>query len=150
MKKIITLSIFFLFAFSSQSAFSQEKTNKNLWITLGKLSYKKQMDDLLGFKIDVPVFGSEIKKLEGEYIEIKGYIIPIDGYKSHKEFIFSAFPYSMCYFCGGAGPETVMEINASKPIKFTADQITLKGKFALNADDINRMMYILNDVELVE
>jgi hypothetical protein len=105
---------------------------------------------MLGFKVDVPVFGEEIKALAGKTITIKGYIIPVEGYKSHKEFIFSAFPYNMCFFCGGAGPETVMEVFSNEAIKYTAEPITIKGKLELNDSDINRWIYGLRDAELVK
>ena len=122
----------------------------NSWKTLAKITYKKEYDEILGFKIDKPVFSDKVKSLEGTEITIKGYIIPVEGYKSHKEFILSAFPYNMCYFCGGAGPETVMEVESLEPIAFQAESLILKGKLQLNADDINRLMYVLTDAELVE
>lgn len=135
-----------IFCFSISMVNAQE----NSWKTLSKITYKKEYDELMGFKIDKPVFSDQIKALEGKSITIKGYIIPTDGYKSHKEFIFSAFPYSMCFFCGGAGPETVMEVQAKEGIKFTAESITLKGILRLNSDDINRLMYKIEQVELVK
>jgi hypothetical protein len=82
-------------------------------------------------------------------VEIKGYIIPVEGYKNQKEFVFSAFPYSMCFFCGGAGPETVMEVFSKEPIKYTAEAIIIRGKLELNDSDVNRLMYILNNAELL-
>jgi hypothetical protein len=115
---------------------------KNLWQTLGKITYKKVLDESLGFKVDVPIFSEEIK-------EVKGYIIPVEGYKNHKEFVFSAFPYSMCFFCGGAGPETVMEVFSQEPIKYSAESITIKGKLSLNDSDINRLIYSLSDAVLI-
>ncbi len=128
-----------------------EKAKKpNLWKTLGKITFKKEYDELMGFKVDVPVFGKEIQALEGKEVTIKGYIIPVEGYKGHKEFIFSAFPYNMCFFCGGAGPETVMEVYAKDPVEYTAEAVTLKGKLTLNATDINRLMYGLIDASLIE
>ena len=117
-----------------------------IWKTLGKITYVKEYNDFLGFKIDKPVFSQEIKDLEGSEITVKGFIIPVEGYKSHTEFVFSAFPYNMCFFCGGAGPETVMEVYATGPIEYTAEPITIKGVLRLNADDINRLMYALEDV----
>ena len=45
----------------------------------------------MGFKIDVPVFSEEIKKLEGKEVTVKGYIIPVEGYKSHKEFTYIGY-----------------------------------------------------------
>jgi len=102
------------------------------------------------FAVDIPVFSKEVKALEGKEIIIKGYIIPVEGYKSHKEFVFSAFPYNMCFFCGGAGPETVMEVSASEPIKYTAETVTIKGKLALNSTDINKLIYSISDAVLVK
>ena len=104
---------------------------------------------MLGFKIDVPVFSQDVLALEGQEVTITGYIIPVEGYKSHKEFIFSAYPYNMCFFCGGAGPETVMEVVALEPVPYTADPVTIKGTLTLNATDINRLMYALTEVRRV-
>lgn len=129
---------------------SQAQNAASTWKTLGKITFKKQYDEMLGFKVDVPVFSEEIKSLNGREITIKGYIIPVEGYKSHKEFVFSAFPYSMCFFCGGAGPETVMEVYAIKDVKYSAEAITLRGKLEVNDTDINRLIYILNDAEQVK
>ncbi len=123
---------------------------ENTWKTLAKITYTKQFDELMGFKVDVPVFSEDIMAMEGKEIDVKGYIIPVEGYKGHKEFIFSAFPYTMCFFCGGAGPETVMDVFATDPVEYTAEQITLRGKLELNATDINRLMYALHDAVLVE
>lgn len=134
------------FVLISSIAYSQS----SMWKTLAKISYKKEYDELMGFKIDKPVFSKEVKALEGTEITLKGYIIPVDGYKSHKEFIFSAFPYSMCFFCGGAGPETVIEVTAVEGIKFQAESMYIKGKLKLNADDINRMMYLMEDARIVK
>jgi hypothetical protein len=55
----------------------------------------------------------------------------------------------MCFFCGGAGPETVMEVTSLEPVKYSTERIVLKGKLLLNKDNINRLMYILIDAELV-
>jgi len=123
---------------------------QSTWKTLSKITFKKEFDELMGFKVDVPVFSKDIQELEGSEIVIKGYIIPVDGYKSHTEFIFSAFPYNMCFFCGGAGPETVMEVLADSPIEYSAESVKLKGILKLNNEDINQLMYKLEKAELVK
>ena len=153
MNKILAITLLILFSISS--VFSQNKENESLetentWKTLSRITYKKEFDELMGFKIDKPVFSDKVKALSGKEIIIKGYIIPVEGYKSHKEFILSAFPYNMCFFCGGAGPETVMEVESKEPVKYQADAIYLKGTLELNADDINRLMYKIVDAEQVE
>ncbi len=142
--------IYFTLIFLAPQINISAQNGDNIWKTLSRISYKKEYDELMGFKIDKPVFSEQIKALDGKEITIKGYIIPIEGYKSHKEFIFSAFPYSMCFFCGGAGPETVMEVEASEGIKYSADAITLKGIIKLNDKDINRLMYKLVNAKLIK
>ena len=134
---------------AASAALQAQSSDKNLWKTLGNITYKKQYDELLGFKVDVPVFAAEVRALEGKVVELKGYIVPVEGFKSHKEFVFSAFPYNMCFFCGGAGPETVMEVKASEGIKFTTEPIVIRGVLGLNDSDVNHLMYQLTDAELV-
>lgn len=152
MKQLLVL---FIALSLSLSAFAQGEEvavepKTNMWKTLSKITYKKEYDEFLGFKIDKPVFAKSIQEIEGTEVEIKGYIIPVEGYKSHTEFIFSAYPYNMCFFCGGAGPETVMEVESTVPVEYTAEQVTLVGKLKLNPDDINRLMYLLVDARPVE
>lgn len=145
----VFLALFFLVS-ASVAVGQNAGLTDNVWRTLSKISFKKQFDEYLGFKVDMPVFHDEVRALENKEIVVKGYIIPIEGYKSHKEFIFSAFPYASCFFCGGAGPETVMEVQALEGIKYTTDPIHIRGKLKLNDKDINSLMYKLTDVRLVK
>lgn len=149
--KTLLLAIVSIMTFSTltgQDAVVEEKVN--IWKTLSKITYKKEYDEFLGFKIDKPVFADQVHDIEGTEITVKGYIIPVEGYKSNNEFIFSAYPYNMCFFCGGAGPETVMEVESVEDIEYTAEQVTLTGKLVLNADDVNRLMYLLVEAKLAD
>lgn len=150
---MVRITLFFMLVLASPavpSLLAQSGTTESLWKTLAKISYKKEYDEFLGFKIDKPVFSEEIKALDGKEVTVKGFIIPVEGYKSHKEFIFSAFPYSMCFFCGGAGPESVMEVVSIEPVAYTAESIVLKGKLKLNSADVNKLMYALTDARMVK
>jgi len=143
MKRLITVLSIWAIAISVSA-------QGDIWQQLSKITYKKEYSEIMGFKVDVPVFAEALQQLDGTEITIKGYIIPIEGYKSHTEFVFSAFPYSMCFFCGGAGPETVMEVFAIEGVKYTDDPVTLKGTLSLNDSDINRLIYSLTEAVLLE
>lgn len=143
-----TLSTILFFLFFQLGLQAQE--SEGPWKILADVSYEQQYSEMLGFDIDVPVFGEKVRALEGKTITLMGYIVPLEGFGAHKEFIFSALPYNMCYFCGGAGPETVMEVFAAEEVDYTAEAITLKGKLVLNRDDVNRLMYFLLDAEQVD
>ncbi|HUR30026.1 MAG TPA: hypothetical protein VMZ69_01270 [Saprospiraceae bacterium] len=150
MLRNITIIFLCLGAFSIHSLEAQSANNESMWKTLAKITYKKEYDEFLGFKIDKPVFSEEIKSLNGKEVTVKGFIIPVEGYKSHKEFILSAFPYSMCFFCGGAGPESVMEVTSIEPVDYSAESITIKGKLKLNSNDVNKLMYSLTDARIIK
>lgn len=115
------------------------------WSTLARVTFTKEFDAELGLKVDRPTFGEAVTALDGETIQLRGYVIPTEGYKSHREFVFSAYPYSMCFFCGGAGPETVVEVFAREPVEYSAEAIELEGTLRLNADDPNALMYRIED-----
>lgn len=144
-KKFKLLYLAIIILFHSDALFSQ-----SIWPILSQVTYKKIADPNLGFEVDYPIFSTELKSYEGKEIRIKGYIIPTDGYKSQKEFVFSAFPYKNCFFCGGAGPETVMEVISPHGINFTSEKIEIKGKLKLNSQDLNRLMFLIVDAEQVK
>lgn len=138
------------FLFGNNAVGQTSATSPSLWKTLAKITYVKQYDEFLGFKIDKPVFSEEIKALDGKEVTVRGFIIPVEGYKGHKEFIFSAFPYANCFFCGGAGPESVMEVTTKEPVNYTAESITLKGILHLNSEDVNKLMFSLTEAKTVK
>lgn len=97
----------------------------------------------------VPFWDSKIKSHEGKEITLKGYYLPFE-LDDKNRIILSKNPYSQCFFCGGAGPESVSEIVfASKHPRFKADQIiSVTGTLKLNATDINHMNFILVNARL--
>jgi len=150
MVRFVALFCFMSLLINQDNLSAQSGITENLWKTLTKITYVKEYDEFLGFKIDKPVFSEEIKALDGKDVTVKGFIIPVEGYKGHTEFIFSAYPYSMCFFCGGAGPESVMEVQAIEAINYTAESIVLKGKLHLNSEDVNKLMFSLSDARMVK
>jgi len=95
----------------------------------------------------VPKFEEAQKALDGKQITVTGYMYAYEEAPAHKFFMLSYYPVSMCYFCGGAGPESVIEVTVKKPLKNTSKQITLKGTLKLNATDTDRLFYILLNAE---
>ncbi|MGB1217865.1 MAG: hypothetical protein ACPG5P_08300 [Saprospiraceae bacterium] len=122
----------------------------NTWVELADISFETVEDEATGFPVQLPKFSDAIMEMNGQEITIKGYLLPEQGYKSHREFILSAFPYALCYFCGKAGPETVMEVSSLDAIAFTNEPITLKGTLMLNNLDPFRLIYVLTNAKLVK
>lgn len=117
---------------------------QNHWKTLEDVRIKNVTSDD-GYPMEVPVFGSKVKELQGSTIRLKGYIIPLQELRGQNYFVFSRYPFNLCYFCGGAGPETIIEVNSQREILFTEDLIELEGRFELNPSDPDHLMYRLRE-----
>lgn len=120
------------------------------WEVLKDVKFTEEWSEEFQAFYMVPQFGNKVKSLDGKIVQIRGYIIPVDVVQDY--YVLSANPYSSCFFCGQAGPESVMEIQLKKQYDgLRMDKIvTFKGKLRLNADDIYQLNYVLEDAEVVE
>jgi len=120
------------------------------WEVLKDVKFTEEWSEEFQAFYMVPQFGNKVKSLDGKVVQIRGYIIPVDVVQDY--YVLSANPYSSCFFCGQAGPESVMEIQLKKSYDgLRMDKIvTFKGKLRLNADDIYQLNYVLEDAEVVE
>ncbi|HAR22174.1 MAG TPA: hypothetical protein DCR47_06385, partial [Cryomorphaceae bacterium] len=67
--------------------------------------------------------------------KITGYVIALDAVS--ETYALSAFPFSSCFFCGAAGPESVLELDLkSSKVYLTDDVITFTGLLQLNEDPL--------------
>ena len=118
------------------------------------LSWEKLADvsfDLVWFeehqsKFMVPKFGSIPNSFKNKKVKITGYIIPIDATKNL--YVISKVPMAMCFFCGGSGSETIVELEMKKGFskRYSTDDIkTFQGILTLNAKDAMHFIYILRD-----
>ena len=93
-----------------------------------------------------PTFGPEVLDAEGKDFYITGYVIPVDTDEDF--YVLSRYPFANCFFCGGAGPETVVDLqfpNKAPREYVTDERLTFAGTLQLNADDIYQMNYIIKD-----
>ena len=137
----------FLFVIFTSTVQAQLDVN---WRQLSDVTFEdKYLPDLDAYHW-YPTFGEIVLALEGKEISITGYVIPVD-YESNY-YILSANPYASCFFCGNAGPETVVELELKEEDdSYTTDQrLMFKGILRLNAYDIYKMNYILEDAEVFD
>lgn len=138
--KILFLAIFI----TSLTSWAQPG-NPVQWSTLMDITFKDIYIESSDVYVYFPLFGEDQKKYDGQEISITGYMIPIDV--DLNQYVLSAFPFSACFFCGNAGPESVMAIyfrDDSRTYK-TDERITLKGVLELNDTDVDELVYVLRE-----
>ncbi len=115
------------------------------WNKLENVEFvEKWVKDVEGYML-FPKFPEDLKKLNGKPVTVEGYVVPVD--KTGSSVALSANPYAACFFCGKAGPASVMTVKLKvKNPKYKIDDfVKFTGKLRLNDDDIKEFYYILEE-----
>ncbi|MEL6254428.1 MAG: DUF3299 domain-containing protein [Bacteroidota bacterium] len=115
------------------------------WQILQDIKYDLKYMPELELSMYTPLFSDRVKALDGKEVIIEGYVIPmIEGLN---EIALSANPYAACFFCGQAGPASVMSVFLKEDArKFKLDDIKkFRGRLKLNYDNPDEFYYLLQD-----
>jgi hypothetical protein len=140
--KTLFLLVFFLFVIEG---FPQ---SGNFWQVLAEVHFYNTTDKN-GYTVEKPVFSKYLKSFNGKRVKIKGYLIPLEETGGKGKFMLSSLPFNVCYFCGAAGPETVVELETSEHLKFSTKQIFMEGILFLNDRDPDHHIYILKSATAI-
>lgn len=91
----------------------------------------------------------EIKSMQGQPVEVRGFIIPLDGNEMTTNFLIGVNT-PVCFFHPPGELNQVIEVISKKPIKWTTEkEIKIKGRFGLKEDKQMGVFYkIENAIEL--
>lgn len=108
------------------------------WNTLAKVKQIKTKDRIL------PDFNQEISALNDKQVKVQGYMMPLEPGEKQKHFLISVNSQS-CSYCLPAGPEGVVEVRTTTPVKYTFEPVILSGKMSVLKDDPMGLYYRLTD-----
>lgn len=155
MRKVLIMFVLtpLLFSFSSKESksfvgFSQNTPPDTLsWTLLGRIKFVTKPDKIYG-QIEWPQVNQQLKATQGKQIVMSGFIIPIDN----ESYALSKSVFASCFFCGKAGPETIMGIKFRDPsIRLKTDTyVSLKGKFRYNEKNVDDWIYHIEDAVIIK
>jgi hypothetical protein len=96
----------------------------------------------------VPQFSQSILKLDATEVRLQGFMMPLEMGDKQKHFVLTAMPQT-CSFCLPGGPDSLVEVRAKTPVKYTFDPVVLTGKLTVLKDDPNGLYYRLTDAVAV-
>ena len=135
------VSFSFLFFLMMQVGFAQSILS---WQDLADVTFKAEFNEKYGVDFLVPTFGETIQSYHGKQISIIGYFLDLSG--DGEILLLSQNPMATCFFCGTAGPETVIEVHFKQKPDFQTDQIVrITGILELNIDDVDHCNYMLKE-----
>jgi hypothetical protein len=117
--------------------------DKTLWDKLIAVRYEVKTD---GY---VPFFDSRQLDLEQKEVVLEGYLIQTEVNTASNYLLLSLYPYQSCFFCGGAGIETLVEVEATNPITYTDKPVKIKGILHLNRKLDAAFFYTIKNAILV-
>ena len=116
---------------------------KLTWKDFADIDFESVYNEKYEVYLLKPKFGQKIKTYQGKKISITGFFLDLSG--SGEIFLVSQNPMASCFFCGAAGPETIIEVSFIEKQSFRTDQIvSVTGILELNVDDVDHCNYILN------
>lgn len=118
-----------------------------VWPKLYNVQYEKATDASGDF--DRPLFPDNVKALAGKAITLPGYMVPFENGLKSDHFMLSSLPLNACFFCGVGGPETVIEILSKELVKYNDKPVHVKGILRLNDTDPDKLIYILEQAEVI-
>ncbi|MEZ4839118.1 hypothetical protein [Flavobacterium sp.] len=128
--------------------FTQVKPDTLSWKLLGIIKYIKKPDKDYPDGVMFPIINSDLKSKNKKKIVMSGFIIPIDNVS----YALSKNVFASCFFCGQAGPETIMGIKfkGATPKLKTDQYVTLEGTFRYNDNDVNDWIYHIENAVIVK
>lgn len=133
---------------AEEDLFTQVKPDTLSWKLLGVIKYIKKPDKDYPDGVMFPIINSDLKAKNKKKIVMSGFIIPIDNVS----YALSKNVFASCFFCGQAGPETIMGIKFKGPTpKLKTDQyVTMEGTFRYNDNDVNDWIYHIENAVIVK
>ena len=116
------------------------------WKLLGVIKFVKKPHKEYG-EVNYPVVNPKLKSLHKKKVVMTGYIVPIDN----TNYALSKNVFASCFFCGKAGPETIIGLKFKNPKRYKTDQyVTVEGTFRVNEANVDDWIYNMDDVTVVK
>lgn len=113
------------------------------WSVLTDVKTHKQKNRIL------PIFTLNQLALNQKTQRIQGYMMPLDPGEKQKHFLLSSVPLT-CPFCAPGGPESMVEVKTSTPVKYSMEPLVVEGRFLVLNDDAMGLYYRMLDANSVK
>lgn len=113
------------------------------WSQLEKVDSFKAKDGRL-----LPKYPDKVLALDKQSVQMQGFMMPLEPGAAQSHFLLTVTTPS-CAYCLPAGPEGIVEVKASAPVKFSYKPIVLSGQMHVLKSDPMGLYYRLTDAKPV-
>lgn len=116
----------------------KERTDIVPWSVLTGVKTRNDKNRLL------PAFGAGQLVLHQKIQRVQGFMVPLDANEKQTHFLLTSVPLT-CAFCIPGGPESMIEVKARTPVKYSLDPVIVEGRFNVLPDDPYGLYYRVVD-----
>ena len=113
------------------------------WSVLTDLTRKTTKDGI------VPVFNEAQKGMDKTVQRIQGFMMPLDAKATQTHFLLTSVPMT-CSFCLPGGPESMVEVKAKTPVRYSMEPVVVEGRFTVLTNDQYGLYYRVVDAVQVK
>lgn len=113
------------------------------WSVLTDLTRKTTKDGI------VPVFNEAQKGMDKSVQRIQGFMMPLDAKATQTHFLLTSVPMT-CSFCLPGGPESMVEVKAKTPVRYSMEPVVVEGRFTVLTNDQYGLYYRVVDAVQVK
>ena len=113
------------------------------WSLLTAITTKNEKNKIL------PVFGAPQLALHQKTQKVQGFMMPLEPGQNQRHFLLTSVPLT-CSFCLPGGPESMIEVRAKTPVKYSLEPVVVEGKFLVLNDDPYGLYYRITDAVAVK
>jgi len=104
------------------------------WSVLTDLTKKTTKDGM------VPVFNAQQQAMHQTVQRIQGFMMPLDAKPTQTHFLLTSVPLT-CSFCIPGGPESMVEVKAKTPVRYSTEPVIVEGRFNVLTKDQYGLFY---------
>lgn len=104
------------------------------WSVLTDLTKKPTKDGM------VPVFNAQQQAMHQTVQRIQGFMMPLDAKPMQTHFLLTSVPLT-CSFCIPGGPESMVEVKAKTPVRYSIEPVIVEGRFNVLPKDQYGLFY---------
>jgi hypothetical protein len=113
------------------------------WSTLTDITTKVENKRI------VPVYPAPVAELNQKKLRLQGFMMPLEPGESQRHFLLASVPLT-CGFCTPGGPESMVEVRTSKPVKYKLEAVVVEGTFHVLQNDPYGLYYRITGAVGVE
>lgn len=87
-----------------------------------------------------------VKAMNGQTVTANGFVLPLDGSDKTRHFLLTKRT-PVCMFCPPGEPNEVIEVTSDKPVDWTDNLVTLRGRFELINNGEKAIFFTLRDAQ---